>query len=261
MINIYDSTFIFIYSLVLSFVLGSVFGSFLNCVADRIKNHEKWWTGRSKCDNCGHILSIFDLFPVLSYIFLKGKCRYCGNKMSIKYLISESLLGILFILYLIIHGNIDWLLLRDLGLICVLYGLSLCDLNTYEIPDGFIIFGIIWWFIFFIFNFNVNSLIDSLLGGFMISGLLLVLSLIMDKLLKKETLGGGDIKLFFMVGLYLGLFSSFFNLILSCIIGIIFVFILKAEKIPFGPCISIGTYISLAYGVVFVNWYMTLLMI
>lgn len=261
MISIYDSKFILIYCLVLSFILGSVFGSFLNCVADRIKNHEKWWTGRSKCDNCGHTLSILDLFPIFSYIFLKGKCRHCGTKLSIKYMISELLLGILFVVYLIIHGTIDWLLLRDLGLICALYGLSICDFNTYEIPDGFIVFGIVWWLIFFVFNYSIESLIDSLLGAFVVSGMLLVLSIVMDKLLKKESLGGGDIKLFFMVGLYLGLLGNFFNLILSCFIGIIFVLVRKASKIPFGPSISISTYVSLAYGVVFVNWYLSLLMI
>ncbi len=257
MVNIYSSKFILIYSLILAFILGSVFGSFLNCIADRINNHQKWWSGRSVCDNCSHSLSLLDLFPIFSYIFLKGKCRYCGNKISIKYLISELLLGSLFVVYLLIYGTIDLLLIRDLGLICILYGLSICDLNTYEIPDGFIIFGIIWWLIFFIFDYSLNILIDSLLGALVISGMLFLLSLIMDKLLKKESLGGGDIKLFFMLGLYLGLLGNFFNLILSCLIGIIFVFFRKASKIPFGPSISIATYISLAYGVVFINWYLS----
>ncbi len=261
MISIYESKFILAYCLILAFVLGSVFGSFLNCVAGRYQNHEAWWKGRSKCDNCGHVLGILDLFPVISYICLKGRCRYCGSKMSIKYLISEILLGFLFVLYVIIHGTIDLLLLRDLGLICVLYGLSLCDLNTYEIPDGFIIFGICWWIIFFLFNYSLNTLIDSLLGAFVVSFFLLVLSLIMDKVLKKESMGGGDIKLFFMVGLYLGLFGNFFNLILACFIGIIFVLITRASKIPFGPSISMATYISLAYGTAFINWYLSLLMI
>ena len=257
MISIYETKFILIYCIVVCFILGSVFGSFLNCVADRIYHNIPWWKGRSVCDNCGHKLGILDLFPVFSYLILGGKCRYCGKKVSIKYFLSELLLGSIFVIYLLIHGVLDLLLLRDLGLICILYGLSLCDLNNYEIPDGFIILGIVWWLIFFLLGYG--ELVDSLLGGFIVGGMLLVLSLIMDKILKKESLGGGDIKLFFMIGLYFGLILNFFNLILSCFIGIIFVIVRKSSMIPFGPSIAISTFICLLYGTEFVTWYLSLL--
>ena len=258
--SIYDDNFILIYTLILAFILGSVFGSFLNCMADRISNHEKWWTGRSKCDACGHTLSILDLFPVFSYIFLKGKCRYCGSKLSIRYVISEALLGVLFVIILVVHGTIDFELFNELGLVCVLYGLSLCDLKTYEIPDGFILFGIIWWIIFNILEeSSIGYYIGSLISAVVISGSVLLISLLMDKVLKKESMGGGDIKLLFLVGLYLGLAQSLFNLILSCIFGLLLIVVLKKEKIPFGPAISFATYISLLYGVQFLGWYMSLL--
>lgn len=250
--SIYDSTFLTVYCVVLAFILGSVFGSFLNCVSDRIIAHEKWWTGRSKCDACGHELGILDLFPVFSYLFLKGKCRYCGTKLSSTYMFSELGLGILFVVMVLVRGTLDLTLLKDLGLVTCLYGLSLSDLKSYEIPDGFILTSIIWWLLF---GFDPKSLA----AGFVIAGSVLLLSLLMDKILKKESMGGGDIKLFFVVGLYLGLYGSLFNLILACLFGLLLVVILKKNKIPFGPAIAMATYISLLYGSQFVNWYMSIL--
>lgn len=262
MIDIYESKFILIYSLVLSFILGSVFGSFLNCVADRIKDNIPWWKGTSKCDNCGHKLSLLDLFPIFSYLFLKGKCRYCGKKMSIKYLISELSLGLLFMFFLINHPDINLDLLDKIGFICVLFGLSLCDLNTYEIPDGFIIFGIIWWLLFRIIRgFDIKQIGLSILFGFIVAFVVLLLSLILDKILKKETLGGGDIKLLFLCGIYLDLVGSLFNIFFACILGLVFILLLKKDKIPFGPCISMATYFSLIYGTSLLGWYYSLFLI
>lgn len=250
--SIYESSLIAVYCIVVAFILGSVFGSFLNCVSDRIIAHEKWWTGRSKCDVCGHTLGVLDLFPVFSYIFLKGKCRYCGTKLSGWYVVSEVVLGVLFSVMVCVHGTLDLGLVRDLGLCACLYGLSLSDLKSYEIPDGFIVFGIVWWVIF---SFSW----DGLLAGIVVASAILLLSLVMDRVLKKESMGGGDIKLFFVVGLYLGLYGSLFNIILACVIGLIMVVVLHKNKIPFGPAISAATYISLLCGASFVSWYLGLL--
>lgn len=255
MIDIYESKFILIYCVVLFFLLGTIFGSFLNCMADRICLGIPWWKGRSKCDHCEHELGILDLFPIFSYLFLGGKCRYCGNKLSIKYLLSELLLGILFVFYLLTHSYIDLDLLNNLGIICVLFGLSICDIKSYEIPDGYIIFGCIWWLIFNLIKNGVVSCITSILWALVVAGLILLLSVILDKILNKETLGGGDIKLFFMVGLYLGPMQSVFNIFFACVIGLIFILFFKKDKIPFGPAISFSTYFSLIYGVSLLNWY------
>ena len=250
--SIYEDTFLAVYCIVTAFILGSVFGSFLNCVSDRIIAHEKWWTGRSKCDACGHTLGVLDLFLVFSYLLLKEKCRYCGTRLSKTYVCSEALLGILFVIMVALHGTLDLTLLRDLGFVTVLYGLSLSDLKSYEIPDGFILFGIVWWILF---SFSLQGLVS----GFVIAASVLMISLITEKVLKKEAMGGGDIKLFFVVGLYLGMLGSLFNLILACLIGLVFVVGMKKNKIPFGPSISIATYIFLLYGNEFINWYMHLI--
>lgn len=254
--NMGDNTFLYIYVLVFVFILGTVLASFMNCIADRNSNHEKWWTGRSKCDVCGHTLSFLDLIPVISYISLKGRCRYCDTKLSKRYVLTEISLGILFVIFVITQGYIDLKLINELGLITILFGLSLCDLKTYEIPDGFIIFGILWWFFFsWIQGFSLHYYTSYLLSALIISGGVLVISLCVSKLSNKDSMGGGDIKLLFLVTLYLGLFESIFNLMLSCIIGLLFIIFMRKEKIPFGPSISLATYISLIYGINLLAWY------
>ncbi|MDD7254218.1 MAG: prepilin peptidase, partial [Firmicutes bacterium] len=77
------------YVIVLAVVLGAVFGSFLNCMAWRMVHHESVLKGRSHCASCGHPLKAADLVPVFSYLFLKGKCRYCGEKISPRYMAAE----------------------------------------------------------------------------------------------------------------------------------------------------------------------------
>lgn len=259
--SIYESTFILIYCVVLLFLIGTVFGSFLNCVAIRIENHEKWWTGRSKCDACGHVLGFFDLIPIFSFLCLKGRCRYCGAKLSLQYFFSEFILGIIFVCYALLYGSLDSTLLEHLGLIAVLYGLSICDFHTYEIPDGFIIFGCVWWILFEVIQgISIKECIIQILCALAVSGSVLLISLIMDKILKKESMGGGDIKLLFVVGLYMSLLTNVLNLVISCIIGLGFIVLSKQDKIPFGPAISIATVISLLYGNLFIAWYVGLLM-
>ncbi|NCB32314.1 MAG: prepilin peptidase [Erysipelotrichia bacterium] len=258
--SIYGDTFITCYVLILSFILGTVFGSFINCMASRIAEGKNWISGRSHCDSCGHVLQIQDLVPVFSYLFLHGKCRYCGTKMDHRYMLTEIGMGMAFVGVVLHYGQLNVFVLRDWALTCVLLGLSLVDLQTYEIPDGFIIAGLIIYAASIPFS-GVNPweyMKSGLLGGAVISGSMLMLSLIMDKILKKDTLGGGDVKLLFMSCLYLGLGSGLFCLILACILGLIFVVLLKKEKIAFGPSISLAVYTSLIVGPAIVSWYLSL---
>ena len=104
-----------------------------------------------------------------------------------------------------------------------------------------------------------RNCLAGLLGGLIIGGGMLLLSLLFDRLLGKESLGGGDIKLFFMTGLFLGTAVSLFSLILSCILGLFVAVGMKQNRIPFGPAISAAAFISLLYGEQFVSWYLALL--
>ena len=276
--NIYLTTFIAVYIYLIGFILGTVFGSFINCQAYRIAHGEKWWTGRSHCANCNHPLNALDLVPILSYLFLRGRCRYCKEKISPRYILTELMMGLLFVGLIFTAGELSFALLMNMGLVVILLGLSLVDLDTMEIPNGYILFGIFWWLGIVIANgvyqfLHVTESVDKqgvlkasayyflwhLFAGVIIAGMILILSLIMDRLLQKESMGGGDIKLLFMVSLYLGIYQGLFMLIMSCLIGLLVVVITKKDKIPFGPAIAAGTYLGLTIGIPITNWYIGLL--
>ncbi len=275
--------FLTIYTGALVFVLGTVFGSFLTCLAQRLPRGESVLRGRSHCDSCGHVLGAGDLVPVLSWVFLRGKCRYCGAKIGPTDLVSELFLGACFLASFLRFG-VSFSALSGMVLSAILLCLSLVDMATYTIPDGCILAGVICWVLFCpmqVFSGEIGwiSLISGrrgvgdvssrmgllfrlygagLIGGFTIAAFLLFMSLLMDHILKKESLGGGDIKLIFLSGLYLGLLGNLFNLILSCIVGLIFAAGKKAERIPFGPAISLSTFLCFLFGQSFVDWYLSL---
>lgn len=256
---LHETLYLTIYILTVAFVLGAVFGSFINCMAWRIANGESVMTGRSHCATCGHPLKAGDMIPIFSYIFLQGKCRYCGEKISPRYVTVEIVTAIAFVA-VVVKYDVSFETLRYLVLVCMLMGLSLVDLDKYIIPDRFIVAGIVWWAatVPLMAEPWKLQLKDGLLGAFVIAGAMLALSLIFDKVTGKESLGGGDVKLLFMAGLYLGLLTSLLNLILACIVGIVFVAVLKQKKIPFGPAISIAVFFSILCGDQVVNWYLSL---
>lgn len=251
--------FIAIYVCIIAIVCGGVFGSFVNCMAWRIVHKESVWKGRSHCASCRHPLHPFDLIPIVSYIFLRGRCRYCREKVSLRYMLTELLLAVVFISF-IWKYDMSFLTLRYLVLACILLGLSLVDLDSYEIPDGFIIAGILWWIVTmpFMGTSMIEGLRTGLLGGMAIGGGILLLSLLMDRVLNKESMGGGDIKLFFMLGLYMGPALGLFNLIASCFIGILLALLMRQNKIPFGPAIAGASWITFLWGADIVRWYLRL---
>ena len=240
-------------------MLGGVMASFFTCMGGRIAEGKDWIKARSVCDSCGHELGAADLVPIFSYLFHKGKCRYCGAKIPVSCLLTELLLAAYYIICVLQFG-LTTEAFRAMALAGLLLGLSVVDLKIYEIPDGFIVAGIILWVITvpFVGRPWLTEVKDGLLGGFGIGGGMLIMSLIFDHIIKKDSLGGGDIKLYFMTGLFLGIKAGFFNLILSCLVGLVFVLLLKKSKIPFGPSISIATAISLLIGNAVVSWYFSL---
>ena len=284
-----------LYILAVVFVTGTVFGSFIDCLAWRLIKGERVLRGRSHCDVCKKELGVPDLIPVVSYFASGGRCRHCGAKISPESTYTELFLGVVFVLITLKH-DLSFLALRYMGLSVILTGLSLVDLKTYTIPDRFHIAGILWWLITLplivvtkgigvtemysaafmsgkamgiygeapaaqdYLSIMGKDIITALISGGSIAVLMLVLSLIFDRLTGKESLGGGDIKLFFMTGLYMNPILTYFNLVLSCMVGLLFVGVLKKEKIPFGPSISLATIISMVFGSGFIIWYTSLLM-
>ena len=258
--SIYSSTYTLVFFITVSAVLGAVMGSFLNCAAWRIVHKESFLKGRSKCPECGHTLGIPDLIPVFSFIFLRGKCRFCKKKISPRYLITELIMAALFA-GCALRFDLTPILAVNLVFICCLFTLTLTDLDTYIIPNGTLIVAAAAWLIYLPFSglgwadIGFRFLASAAFGG----GILL-LSLIMDKVLKKESLGGGDVKLFFVMGLYLGLVPSLFAVMLACVLGLLFVLISrrrKGEHFPFGPAISAATVVMLFCGDFLSNLYLS----
>ncbi len=272
-----------IYIAFISFVLGACVGSFLNCMSWRIVHGMSPLKGRSVCDVCGHTLSAADLVPIFSYIFHRGKCRYCGAKLSSAHLFAETLTGLVFLIF-VFRYDISLQLLEMLLFACILLASSFADLEGYIIPDRYVIAGIVLRipFYFLLPDFRGN-LIDSLIGGFAVGGGLLLLVLVYEKIRKIEAMGGGDIKLLFVTGLYLGWAKNILCLLLACLLGIIFALVTQkikqkknakkskknkkkkadaddaSEKIfPWGPSIAAAAIIALLVGDKIIKAYLQL---
>ncbi len=268
-----------IYFGVLVTILGLVFGSFLNCTAMRLVRGEDFVRGRSRCPNCGHELTAIELIPVLSFLVQKGKCRHCGEKISARYIVSEIVFAALSLgLYFkLIFGSGDAIdaqmivFLRNWILTGCLFLISLTDLESQEIYDGVLLFGFANFAVFAVVlivtkNANIYHVGLSLLSGLAVGAVILLLSLIMDKILNKDSMGGGDIKLFALLGIYLGFAGAYELVILSCITGLMFagirrVLIPEASKeFSFGPAIALSGYILLLSEEYITGWYLSILL-
>lgn len=224
-----------IYFYVLAALLGLVMGSFLNCFAYRYAHGESVAKGRSKCALCGHTLSAKDLFPVFSYIFLRGKCRYCGKKLPASYVIAELICAAAYISVLALYG-ITFTALKLLVFVSLLFTAAFTDLYSGLIPNRIIIIGIINAVVFSFIPFGapfsaaLHNLLHTLLNGLSVSLPLLLLTLIFEKITKKDAMGGGDIKLIFMIGLYFDWKLNLLILIIACILGLAFALLFLRGK-------------------------------
>lgn len=261
--SIYDSSLIFIYCVVVAFIFGACMGSFLNCTAIRICKGEAFVKGRSHCVSCGHELSWKDLIPVVSWVMLGGKCRYCGSKISIRYPLTEVAMGLLTVACLL-KFDLTLLCLRNYIYIMMLFLLTLTDIDSMEIPDSCHVIMIIAWAVTAYWIYDTNEILMRIAAAFVFGGGVLVISLIMDHVMKKDTLGGGDIKLLFVTGLYFGFVGTLFVLMLACIAGLVFNMCLMKKRdnnggFPFGPWIAAASIVMLLAGDPLISWYSGLL--
>jgi leader peptidase (prepilin peptidase)/N-methyltransferase len=242
-------------------VLGLVIGSFLNVCIYRIPKEESIAFPPSHCANCNHKLMPIDLIPVFSYIFLRGKCRYCKEKISARYPLIETLNALL---YLIIYFKFGIVLvtLKYCILASILIVIGMIDYDTQFVFTSTTIFGGIIAGIFIMIQAIVYKvgIIDLILGGAIGLGIIGAIVFL------TKGMGEGDIEIAALCGLFLGvkgiLLSLFLAIIIGGIIGIIILALkLKKakEKIAFGPCIAIGSLISMIWGVEILKFYWNLL--
>lgn len=238
------------------FLFGLVFGSFYNVVGLRVPQKESIVHPPSHCTHCNRQLKVIDLVPVWSYVFLGGKCRSCGFKISWIYPAIELWTGILFAFaYWRLGWGIEWIV--ALFFISLFVIIIVSDLAYMLIPDKVLIF-----FLPFLVVGRVLSPLtpwwDCLVGAVVGFGILYVIAVISN-----GGMGGGDIKLFFLIGLVLGTINTLLTLFLAAIIGMIVgVIVLFKRKqgrktpIPFGPSIALAALIVYFYGDSLINWYL-----
>lgn len=260
--SIYDYGPALVFWVAFAAMVGAVGGSFLNCTAMRIVRGEDFIAGRSKCPLCGHVLSAAELVPVLSWVFQRGKCRACGGKISVRYPLTELGFALVAVLCLL-RFDLTPLCLRNFLFMGCLFLLTLTDLEAMIIPDGCHIAGAVIWAAALPFvPGGLSGAGGSLIAALVYGGGLLGVSLLMDRLMGRDTLGGGDIKLFAVAALYLGLPGTLFAMIFACVIGLMFGGLLKRSgdrAFPFGPSIALSVAAMLLYGEPLIQWYVGLL--
>ena len=241
-----------------TFIFGSIWGSFCNVCIYRLPNNESVIKGRSFCPSCKNQIKWYDNIPFLSFIFLRGKCRNCSNKINFQYFLVELLSGISFLAIFFLYGiSITTLLLIILSIFFII--IFFIDLKHYIIPNE-LTFPLM--VIGFIKSFDPNlnqtifpNYINSLLGGIFGYSIIWLIILFYKKVRNKEGMGLGDAKLMAVVGFWFGWISIPFTIFISSVVALVLVIpsLLKKTKdmsaqIPFGPYIIIGCilYVSFA---------------
>lgn len=247
--------------LLLAILLGAVMGSFLNCAAWRLVHGESVLRGRSHCALCGHDLGALDLIPIVSYLALGGKCRYCGKPISRRYPAVEAVCAAVYCTVLL-RFDITWQCLRMLLLLSLLLLGALVDLEDGWIPDRVSVIAAVCYIPLSLLEGGWKLLLTGLLSGGGVLLVLLAIVLVMDKILKTESMGGGDLKLFAVLGLYFGWQQGIFLVLVSCIIGLTAMAILgrlkKRTPTRFAPILFLSAWLTALAGTPVVSWYLGL---
>lgn len=246
------------------FVTGLCIGSFLNVCIYRIPESKSIVTPPSSCPQCGYRIRHYDNIPVISYLFLRGKCRQCHVPISFRYPMVELITGF-FALWIYLRFGLSLEALVHFVFISVLLVITFIDIDHRIIPDIISLPGIP---IFFLASFAVPSLTykDSLLGIMAGGGILYAVAGSYQVLTKREGMGGGDIKLLAMMGGLIGWQGVLFTIFVSSAIGTLAgtAIMLATHKnmklaLPFGPFLALGAAIYIFFGQELILWYFGLM--
>lgn len=234
---------------VLWFVIGAMMGSVANAIIDRLPRNESWFVGRSKCDKCKHELKFWDLIPIVSYLWLKGKCRYCHSPIPVRNLLVEIFLGVGFVL--ISHtGQIMIMAIAWASTI-----VFVMDQETMLVSDAIVL---IWALMVVgyklsVGGINVNDIWGLVIGVVIIGGIWFIS--------RGRAMGSGDIGIIGVIGLWVGYPKIFVALWMAFVIGAIVGswMLLRSKKniksmIAFGPYLILGGWIAYFWGDMIVKW-------
>jgi prepilin signal peptidase PulO-like enzyme (type II secretory pathway) len=237
----------------LFFVFGAVFGSFANVLIYRLPKNLNFVSERSACPHCGKQIAFYDNIPFISYLLLKGKCRHCRQAISLQYPIIELASALLFMLVYLRFG-LAWETLFAILFGFFLLILTVIDLEEMIVLDSLLLIllaagmvrlffqpGILWW--------------EAGLGLLIGFAFYAIVALFGKLVFRRDAMGGGDIKLAAVLGLWLGWKLMLFNLVFTFILaGILMLMLMAAgiirrgEETPFVPYMALGALISLLYG-------------
>lgn len=261
------------------FIIGAFLSSFLNVIIDRLPRKETIARGRSYCEFCKKELAWYDLIPLLSFLFLKGKCRYCGKPIGWYYPIIELSTAVLFTITSIFvnfqfsifnfqsisqfpisneflnHKSLIINLVYYLFLVSSFIIIFFTDLKYGIIPDKVILPAVLTTF-FWLIVYRQDLILNHVLSGAVSFVFFISISLVFYVLTKKESMGAGDIKLAFLLGLFLGfpkiILALYLAFLTGAFIGLILILWKKKssikDTIPFGPFLITGTLLSLFLG-------------
>lgn len=256
-----------IYYFIIFFILGAVLASFLNALEYRIKNNLNWVTTRSFCPKCKKTLKFYDNIPIVSFMFLKGKCRYCGEKISWQYPLVEFLLGLIFV-FIFFNFSSEIMLIGtwlEIFFYCfisfVLVFIFIYDYKYLEVSDLITIGASLFLFFSFLV-FDVRTVYSMLLSVFIGVSFFLLQFLIS----KGKWIGGGDLRIALFLGIVFDWQKILLVLWLAYIIGalISIILIYKNKKsmkseIAFGTFLALSAFITLFWGDFIINFYLNLI--
>lgn len=241
---------------VLAGILGAIIGSFLNVVAYRLPRKESLLHPPSACPECGTPIKPYDNVPVLGWLWLRGRCRACGNPISPRYPIVEAVTGLLCAACVLVFGADEdvWL---PLVFVLLLVPITLIDLDHHIIPNVLTLIGAVAAFVL-VAVFQTDELTEHVIAALGAGGFFLVAAIVYP-----AGMGMGDVKLAFVMGLFLGrevIPAIFAALVAGSIIGALVIARLGASEgrkkgIPFGPWLALGSLVGLFAGDEIVDWY------
>lgn len=242
------------------FIFGAIIGSFVNVLIDRLPGGENFWSVRSRCESCNKRLKPLDLIPIISFILLQGKCRYCHAKIPPRIFIVELISGLLFMLLWLLFPMLD-LFTVSAVISLTLLAIFFIDLEQGVIPDILIFLFLLLAVLWAIFTRGVFlEHAASAVGAFLFFGTIFALT-------RGRGMGFGDVKLAIPLGLLLGFPSTVFAVYIAFLTGAVIALILVAagkkkfhgSTIPFGPFLCIGIFAMFTAGPEITNFVLSFL--
>ena len=239
-----------IYIMVLLFILGLVMGSFFSVVGTRVPKNESIVKPRSHCENCNHILKWYELIPIISYVIQRGRCTKCKTKLSLSYPLIELFNGFLFSLSYALYG-FSYEMMAFIIISSILILVFVSDFKYMIILDEPLIIGSILILGMKLYFFGFDTFTRSIYSGLIMFIFMLFIKLLGDKAFKRESLGGGDIKLVtffgFVFGVRLSLASVVFGSFFAFPYAIYLSLSKKDREVPFGPFLIAALLIVFIY--------------